>query len=573
MGTAYEMLTSTRQWIYVWSTWVRKALTKFTSVCRWAQSFMACVALSGAMLCFAGNVSATSAPSNDKFDNAQTLSGTLPIEASGTNVGATLQTGEPGQGLSSGGHTIWFRWEAPTTEAVTVSTCGSEIRTNLGVHIGNAVGALAEVASNTWPPDCGFEEGSQATFRAVSGRIYSIQVDGSTYHESFEPPVSGEGAIKLQIRHRDAPANDDFVNAEPVELNSLAVPAPNFGATKEPGEPDHRGNKGGASVWFKFTAPRTGGVSVQLSGGPMDRENLVAAYTGSSVDDLVPVPAIESWTNSRIVFPTTAGMTYSIAVDGSYDPETETPLMDEPEIILSTFPGNDDFEDAFKLSSMPVGGTFGVFGLGNVGATKQIGEPDHAGNRGGSSVWFTWTSAAVGSAQLSACGATFDTLLAVYTGSTLGGLTPVAASQSPTSAPCSLVGPDPAEVSFNVESGTTYRIAVDGYEGAWGSFGLELHTSSERLPEISQPAVEPRPNTKIARRNMSRRGRAVFHLSATVPGSRFLCRLDSPRFKKCGSKVVYEKLKPGWHTFAAKAVSPSGQVDSSPVVFHFRVAR
>jgi hypothetical protein len=531
-------------------------------------------------------------PPNDDFADAQTLGGPLPIEVSATNVGATRQEGEPEHApMPSGGHSVWFGWQASSTEVVTVGTCGSGFRPIVGVYVGSDLGALAEVASNAWDPgQCVFEEGTTATFRAIAGKTYSIQVDGNIYHEPSQPPVTGEGVIKLQIHHRAAPANDDFADAQPIQLNSGGVSAPNFGATKEPGEPAPEGDPGGASVWFKFTAPPTGGALIQADGGPIGHQSLIAVYTGSSVGDLTGVPATAMWGGSALAFPVMAGVTYRIAIDGKYDPVTESPFMDEPEISLSTYPGNDDFEDAFRLGDGSLGGAFGIFGifgLGNVGATKQPGEPDHAGNRGGSSVWFRWKAYESGSVRMNACGASFHTLVAVYTGSTLTGLTPVAASSNPPSPPCNVFGQGPYELSFNVDAGTEYRIAVDGYEGAWGSFGLEMQTSRERLasppsegPPASRQTSTPkklgsgRPRTRIARRPVdSRRGAAIFHLRSNEPDSRFLCRLDSGPFAGCHATVVYKDLKAGRHTFESKALNSDGEPDHTPAVFRFDIRR
>ncbi|MET0827547.1 MAG: hypothetical protein ABWZ89_13615, partial [Acidimicrobiales bacterium] len=50
----------------------------------------------------------------------------------------------------------------------------------------------------------------------------------------------------------------------------------------------------------------------------------------------------------------------------------------------------------------------------NLTATKQAGEPNHAGNAGGASLWFKWTSPVSGEVSVDTCGSGFDTLLAVY---------------------------------------------------------------------------------------------------------------------------------------------------------------
>ncbi|MFL5873121.1 MAG: hypothetical protein ACJ75T_06575 [Solirubrobacterales bacterium] len=459
---------------------------------------------------------------------------------------------------------------------MTVATCGSAMPTIIGVYIGDTLSSLREVATNAWDwPGCGLQQGVQATFKAIAGRVYSIQVDGNIYHEPSQPPVSGQGAVALQIRHRPPPPNDDFADAEAIQLGGLNRSVPNFGATKEVGEPDHRGDKGGASVWYKLTASRSGGALIQVSGGSVGHDSLIAVYTGASVDQLTPVPGTEVWGSSTLAFPVTAGVTYRIAIDGKYDPATESPFMDEPEMGVSLFPGNDDFEHAWSLPSGPLGGTAGINGLGSIGATKQPGEPDHAGNHGGASVWFTTTALENGSAQLSACGASFRTLIAVYTGPAVGALTPIASSDNPQAPACALGGGTPGEVEFNLDAGTTYWIAVDGYEGAWGTFALQMSTSTSRLPD--RPIAPGRvvdPQTRIAKRHVNRRQRvAVFHLESSDPAPRFLCKLDSRPFAPCGSTVRLKRLKPGKHSFAARSVSEAGLRDPTPVVFRFSIPR
>lgn len=58
-------------------------------------------------------------------------------------------------------------------------------------------------------------------------------------------------------------------------------------------------------------------------------------------------------------------------------------------------------------------------------------------------------------------GSDFDTLLAVYTGSTLEGLVVQAANDDTTGTTSS--------VDVNVTAGTTYRVAVDSYNGVTGT--------------------------------------------------------------------------------------------------------
>ncbi|OWY61846.1 hypothetical protein B7486_61610, partial [cyanobacterium TDX16] len=63
--------------------------------------------------------------------------------------------------------------------------------------------------------------------------------------------------------------------------------------------------------------------------------------------------------------------------------------------------------------------------------------------------------------------ASFDTTLGVYTGNSVGGLTEVASSDDAAGCPDSR-----SRATVNVTGGTTYRIAVAGYQGASGTFTL-----------------------------------------------------------------------------------------------------
>src|SRR5205814_2805920 len=117
-------------------------------------------------------------------------------------------------------------------------------------------------------------------------------------------------------------------------------------------------------------------------------------------------------------------------------------------------PGNDMFASAVAVS-----GASGSTAGSNVGATKEAGEPGLAGNSGGASVWWRWTSPYTGSATVTTAGSSFDTLLGVFTGSSVGALTLVADNDD-------VSGTDKTSaVSFAAAAGTTYMILVDGYLG------------------------------------------------------------------------------------------------------------
>ena len=102
----------------------------------------------------------------------------------------------------------------------------------------------------------------------------------------------------------------------------------------------------------------------------------------------------------------------------------------------------------------------------NLNATKETGEPNHAGVIGGKSVWWNWTAPSSGVITLDTHGSNFDTVLAVYTGTVVTGLTSVAFNDNDGSAG------NTSGVSFVAQAGTTYQIAVDGVNGAVGQILL-----------------------------------------------------------------------------------------------------
>jgi uncharacterized repeat protein (TIGR01451 family) len=129
-------------------------------------------------------------------------------------------------------------------------------------------------------------------------------------------------------------------------------------------------------------------------------------------------------------------------------------------------PANDNFAAAQNLT-----GTGGRITANNANATKEAGEPNHAGNTGGKSVWWSWTAPASGLASIDTHGSTFDTLLAVYTGASVTALTQVAANDNDGS-PGNTSG-----VTFPATAGTNYMIAVDGAAGAFGAITLNWSLS------------------------------------------------------------------------------------------------
>ena len=131
--------------------------------------------------------------------------------------------------------------------------------------------------------------------------------------------------------------------------------------------------------------------------------------------------------------------------------------------------------DAFAAAQILTGAEGSVDGT-TVYATAEVGEPAHAGNTAVHSIWYRWTAPSTGSVNFHLCASNpgLDTVLAAYTGTAVGALTPVADSDDG----CfDFGGFLTSTITFDATAGTTYRIAVDGFEGAAGPVIL---TWSER---------------------------------------------------------------------------------------------
>ncbi len=179
---------------------------------------------------------------------------------------------------------------------------------------------------------------------------------------------------------------------------------------------------------------------------------------------------------------------------GSYDVVVTNTLgtVTSSAATLSVFtasapPSNDNFASAWTLA-----GNLGQASDTNVGATGETGEPSHYTSGGtshgnDSSVWFRWTPGVSGIAQVDTIGSSIDSVLAVYTGTTLTTLTSIAQNDdgATTTGGVSLV-------TFPITAGTAYSIAVGSYDsGDGGSITLNYKA-------VGSPAIGAQPVNAVA---------------------------------------------------------------------------
>ena len=143
-------------------------------------------------------------------------------------------------------------------------------------------------------------------------------------------------------------------------------------------------------------------------------------------------------------------------------------------LLEAARPANDAF-----INRALVSGISGSANGTSLLATKETGEPNHAGNSGGASVWRKWTAPAAGQVSLDTHRSGFDTLLAVYTGTGVSVLTPVAFNDNDGS-PGNTSG-----LLFEAQAGSEYEIAVDGFNGAAGNVLLNWSLNTTAAANVS----------------------------------------------------------------------------------------
>jgi len=414
------------------------------------------------IVCFAAGALGA-LPDNDNFAVRVPLAGSS-VTTTGSNVGATREIGEPDPNFT-GGRSVWWTWTSPANGYVTITTAGSSFDTMLTVFTGNVVTNLTLVAFNDNADSTGI-----VSFNVTAGTAYQIAVDGAD--NELSPVNNAQGNISLQLSlgpTQTPPANDNFANRITISGSSINnITGSNLGATKEAGEPFHADAIGEKSIWWTWTAPASGGLTLNSHGSAID--TLMAVYTGNSVGNLTLVAANDEdpdfGSESTVTCNVVGGVTYQIVVDGFEGDAGDTKFSLDLGAAFPV-PANDNFANRIPLTGSSI-----TTNVSNIGATYEAGEPAHLAIFGGKTVWFRWTAPAAGGVTLTVSNNALDTLVAVYTGTSLGNLNFVAGNDEDYFLSEFLDGDSTAY--FNAVSGTTYVIAVDGVDGNWGAFQLRL---------------------------------------------------------------------------------------------------
>ena len=387
-----------------------------------------------------GTIVDDEAPANDDFaDAAPLIAGTTPFDTSF----ASVETDEPG--LTSSFPAEWFPsvWHRLSPGRGGVALLQSDVvgGRRVSVYTGPSLNALTLVARgdnsngnfpSARPGDAAVE------LPTVAGRAYYVQVLAPSSVFAGQGGFGGVGRGTLTMEFEPAPANDDFAAAAPLAAGTTPLDT-TFATveTDEPGLASSLPAEWFPSVWHRVS-PGPGGVALRLQSDLLGGRR-VSVYTGTSLNALTLVARADNSNGSfpahragdaAVEFPTVAGGAYYVQVlapssvsvgEGGFESGAGRGTLS---MEFQPAPQNDDFADAASLGAgaTPFDTSFAGVHPGEPGLASPASE-NHP------SVWYR-LSPGLGTVALRA-ESSATRQLSVYTGTSLGSLTPVARASTP----------------------------------------------------------------------------------------------------------------------------------------------
>lgn len=201
-----------------------------------------------------------------------------------------------------------------TTAALTVSmtVSGSSTNGRDGAKIGNSVtipAGRSSVTVNVSPTDDSESEPQETVILTLNyGATYNVE------------GASSSATVTINDNDSTVSLNDDFANRAVIAGSVATVIGNNRFATKESNEPNPGGTSGIRSLWWTWTAPTSGSVTVRTTGSNFD--TTLGVYSGQNLDSLLLVAENDDEnynagvSTSVVTFNAVAGTTYQILVNG-----------------------------------------------------------------------------------------------------------------------------------------------------------------------------------------------------------------------------------------------------------------
>jgi len=269
--------------------------------------------------------------SGGTFTGSQLTGGQVHTDFTGTftTMGGTTggSTGTTTGGVSDGGpfhgnpvNVIISQGFFPAGTRYGINLIGNSTSGTFQITGGSGAGTYAYVTSGATTGqliltyagrDVGDYDNMMLTFATTDAGIF---VGRQKIGPNSEQNLAGSFVLGSSTR----PLNDNFTQRLSLSGAVSIMNGSNENATKESSEPTSPVSAGGKSVWWTWTAPTDGTVTVDTVGSSFD--TTLAVYTGNSLSTLINVASDDDSGGqraSRLSFMSAVGMSYQIVVDGN----------------------------------------------------------------------------------------------------------------------------------------------------------------------------------------------------------------------------------------------------------------
>lgn len=245
------------------------------------------------------------AQANDNFANATVIYGLSLSE----DVDLSPTTSEPDepQACYYSSQTVWYTFTAAANTVVTADT-GGDYYAALAIYqaTGSGFGGLSVLNCSQYGCSITFGIQAGATYYIQAGALYGV---GGTRHVGLQEILP--------------PQNDDFDHATPITVlpyysDFVGV----AGATTQAGEPLAVGeygcvNPANRTVWYSYTPTQTVSVTADVFNATCSgyKSFVVAAYTGTSLDNLTELKSHCAGSRDVMTVRAQAGLTYYFQVN------------------------------------------------------------------------------------------------------------------------------------------------------------------------------------------------------------------------------------------------------------------
>ena len=392
-------------------------------------------------------------PPNDQCSGATVISGTNYSTTQFT-TDATSDNDPSLDCAFAVGSGVWYQYTPATNGVMIVDTFGSTFDTALGIFTGTC-GSLTQVACN-----------DDANGGTTDSRTAVLAAAGTTYYILAGGFQGANGKLVLHLVFTtNTVANDLCGGALVISGSNYTNTQSTLNATLTGDPVPFCAGGYGNGVWYQYTPSGFGSIVVDTFGSDFD--TLLGVYSGTC-GSLTEVgcnnDATTNLSTSQLTVPVNAGTTYYILAEGN--------AGDVGNLVLHLAftagpPPFDQCSGAVIVSTPNYTNT-----VSTVQATST-NDPVTSCGPLGKGVWYQYTPGTAGALVVDTFGSSFDTVLAVYTG-TCGSLAFVACNDNSDSNPAS-------RVSIPVSSGTTYYVLAGGLNGQTGNLVFHLAFSASAL--------------------------------------------------------------------------------------------